>query len=137
MEIFAISKVQLISIIASIAFFIIVVELIRREKIQVQYALLWLFFSIVFMVLSFWRNAIEIISTIVGIAYSPTAFILILLMVIVLILIQYSIVISKLSEKNKILVQEVGILKAEVEEMKQKLSNAFSVDMNESEKINE
>ena len=42
-------------------------------------------------------------------------------MVIILILIQYSVVISKLAERNKILAQEMSILKLELDELKKKM----------------
>ena len=122
MEIIYFSRVQIVSIISSLIFFIFVFEMIRREHIKVQYSLLWFFFSIFFIILASWRDAIEYISSFIGIAYSPTAFILILLMVIVCILIQYSMVISKMSERNKILTQELAILTMEFMQLKEDIS---------------
>jgi hypothetical protein len=36
------------------------------------------------------------------------------------ILIHYSLIISKITERNKILVQEIGLLKQEIEQLKEK-----------------
>ena len=52
-----------------------------------------------------------------GILYAPAALLLILVLSVFFILIQFSIVISKLAEGNKNLIQEVGILKAELKKI--------------------
>ncbi|MDA3838341.1 MAG: DUF2304 domain-containing protein [Candidatus Delongbacteria bacterium] len=104
-------RVEYFAMAGSILLLVFIIELIRRKKIKEQYSLLWLFFSAGFILLSFWRDGIEEIAALMGIAYAPAAFLLILVMAIFLILIQFSIIISKLSETNKTLVQEIGLLK--------------------------
>lgn len=121
MDILGFSQIQFLSIVSSIFFLLIVFELIRKEKIKLQYSLLWIMMGVIFFVFSIWNKALELVSTLLGIAYQPTAFILILLMAIVMILIQYSIVISRLSEDNKNLVQELGMLKMELKELEKKV----------------
>lgn len=108
-------RVQYFAIAGSILLLIFIIELIRRKRIREQYSLLWLFFSAGFIVLSFWRDGIEKIAELMGIAYAPAAFLLILVMATFLILIQFSIIISKLSETNKILVQEIALLKEKID----------------------
>jgi len=117
-------KVQYFAIAGSIMLLFFIVELIRRKKIKEEYSLLWLFISIGFIVLSFWRGGIEEIAKFLGIAYAPTAFLLILVMAIYLILIQFSVIISKLSESNKVLVQEIGLLKEKIKNRDQGLGKA-------------
>ncbi|MFA7124083.1 MAG: DUF2304 domain-containing protein, partial [Candidatus Delongbacteria bacterium] len=65
-------------------------------------------------------DGIEKIAAVMGIAYAPAAFLLILVMAIFLILIQFSIIISKLSETNKTLLQEIALLKQKVERDRKK-----------------
>jgi hypothetical protein len=94
-----------------------IIELIRKRKIKEEYGLLWIVFGIIFIVIAVWNKGLEVISWLLGIFYAPAAFLLILIVAIFLILIQYSIVISRLNEKNKILAQELGILKMQFKEM--------------------
>ena len=61
---------------------------------------------------------LEEFARLVGIAYAPAALFLILLLAVFLILIEFSIIISKLAERNKNLAQEIGILKEELEKLK-------------------
>jgi len=114
------AKIQYFAIAGSIFLLLFIIELIRRKKIKEQYSLLWLFFSALFITLSFWRDGIERISALMGIAYAPAAFLLILVMAIFLILIEFSVIISKLSDNNKVLVQEIGLLKEKIKKIEEK-----------------
>ena len=53
-----------------------------------------------------------------GIHYAPAALLLFLILGVLIILIHYSIIISKLTESNKNLIQEMALLKNEIEEDK-------------------
>ena len=111
----SIQTTQYIAIAVSISLFLYILYLVRKKKIKEEYSLLWLSSSLVFIVFSIWRNGLEYFAALMGIAYPPAALFLILLLAIFLILIEFSINISKLSEKNKILAQEMALLRNEVE----------------------
>jgi hypothetical protein len=113
-----IQTTQYIAIAVSIGLFLYILYLVRKKKIKEEYSLLWLFSSIIFIVFSIWRDGLEHLARLVGIAYPPAALFLLLLLAIFLILIEFSINISKLTEKNKILAQEIGLLKHEIEKLK-------------------
>jgi hypothetical protein len=111
------NRIQVIAIICNLLFFYFVVTLVRRKRIREEYSLLWILFCLVFLVFSFWRNGLEVLASWLGIYYAPMAFLLILILGILSILIHYSVVISSLSEQNRKLVQELGILKKEVRDL--------------------
>jgi hypothetical protein len=98
--------------------FIFIIEQVRKKRLKEEYSLLWLFFSVVLLVLSVWRTGFEKFSFLIGIAYPPAAVLLVLIVAMMLILVQFSIVISKLTDKNKNLTQELALLKYEIEELK-------------------
>ena len=108
------NRIQVIAIISNLLFFYFVINLVRRKRLREEYSLLWILFCLVFLVFSFWRNGLEVLASWLGIYYAPMAFLLIIILGILSILIHYSIVISGLSEQNKKLIQELGILKKEV-----------------------
>ena len=112
-------RIQIVSILVSICFLVFILELIRKEKIREAYGLLWLIMSGFFLILSIWRDGLDYFGKLVGIAYSPTALLLVLLMGVILILVQYSVVVS--SQTNKIihLSQVLGLLSLKVEELEQ------------------
>jgi hypothetical protein len=110
-----IQTTQYIAIVVSISLFLYILFLVRNKKIKEEYSLLWLFSSVVFIFFSIWRHGLEYFAKLIGIAYPPAALFLILLLAVFLILIEFSINISKLAEKNKILAQELALLKHELE----------------------
>jgi len=105
--------IQYVAIAGSLFFIASVLFLISRRKLREEFSLLWLFFGLIFLGLSLWRQSLNIIAELLGIAYPPAAIFLILIIGIISILIHFSIAISGLTERVKILVQEVGMLKME------------------------
>jgi hypothetical protein len=116
-------RIQYIAIAGSIGLLLLILELIRRKKLKEEYSLLWLFFGLVFLFFSVFREALDRLSNLTGIAYSPAALFLILLMAVFFILIQFSVIISRLSDQNKKLGQEVGILKSEMKQLREKMAD--------------
>jgi hypothetical protein len=130
-----IQTTQYIAIFVSISLFMYIFYLVRKKKIKEEYSLLWLSSSLVFIVFSIWRHGLEFFAKLMGIAYPPAALFLILMLAIFLILIEFSINISKLSEKNKILAQELALLKAELESLKAGKQSKNSVRSDDLENI--
>jgi len=112
-------RMQIIAIAGSVVLFLFILNLIRRKRIKEEYSLLWVFFGMVFIVLSLWRQGLDYIAMAIGVAYPPTAILLIFLMAMFMILIQFSIIISRLSDANKTLCQEIGLMKMELAKMKE------------------
>ncbi len=112
--------IQYISILGSVVFIGLIVMLIRNKKIKEEFSILWLFFGLVFLFLSIWRGSLEIIARILGIAYAPAAIFLILIIAIISILIHLSLITSRLTDQAKVMIQELGLLKMEMDAMKKK-----------------
>lgn len=104
--------IQIVSIIGSLIFFITIIELIRKKKLKEAYAIIWLFFAILFLFFSIWRKALDYISALFGIYYPPALLFLLLIVTLLLVVIQISVVISKQNEQIKNLAQEIALLKA-------------------------
>ena len=112
--------IQYVSILGSVVFIGLIVILIRNKRIKEEFSILWLFFGLVFLFLSIWRGSLEIIAGILGIAYAPAAIFLILIIAIISILIHLSLITSRLTDKAKVMTQELGLLKMEMDTMKKK-----------------
>ncbi|MCF8235836.1 MAG: DUF2304 domain-containing protein [Bacteroidales bacterium] len=113
-------RIQLVAIAGSILLIVFILILIRKRRLKEEYSILWLFFSFVFLILSFWRGSIDWLAAKLGVAYSPAALLLVLLMAIFVIMIEFSTIISKISESNKNLAQDLGLLKEELDKLKNK-----------------
>lgn len=114
-------RIQIIGIIGSVFLLFLVIELIRRGKLKIEFSLLWFFMSVLFLFVSILRGLLDKFSYMVGIGYPPSALFLILLLGLIMILIHFSIVISNLKEAKKTLTQRIGLLEIEIERLKKEL----------------
>jgi hypothetical protein len=104
-------RVSLFATIASLLLILVVFELIRSRRLRERYALLWLLTGVVLLVLSAWRGGLNTIAGWVGIStYPPAVLFAIGTLFILLVLLHYSTVISKLSDQNVILAQRLALL---------------------------
>ena len=110
------STIQWYSLLGSLLFLIIVLDAVRRQRLREAYALIWLFITGSMVVVSLWTDVLRLFSNILGIAYPPATLFLILTVGILLLLFQYSIVISIHNEKLKHLSQEIALLKEKLEQ---------------------
>jgi len=115
-------RIQLLLIVLSIIFIIFIFELNRNRKLSVQYSIIWFFAGLLLLIFSIFRHLFEKIAYFLGIHYAPSLIFPIVIFVILIIGIHFSIIISKLSYENKILTQELGILKNKIEEIENNLN---------------
>jgi hypothetical protein len=115
-------KVQLISIAVTGGLFLLVFELVRRKRLMERYALLWLASTAVMLALAVWRDGLEALARVVGIAYAPSALFALAFAVVLVMLLHFSLVISRLSEQNKVLAQRIGLLQQRIEAAEQDLA---------------
>jgi hypothetical protein len=107
--------VQIISIAVSVAIMIVVIELIRRNHLKERYSLIWLVTSQVLLLFSVWRKLLDTIASSFGIYYAPSFLFLLAIFFLLVLLLHFSTVISSLSDNNKRLAQEIGVLRKRVE----------------------
>ena len=105
------SRVTVVSICASSALLLYILEMVRRRKLREEYSILWLFGSALILVLSLKQDWLDRIAHAVGIAYPPSFLFLVGILFILLILIHFSIAISKLHQMNKKMAQEMAMIK--------------------------
>jgi hypothetical protein len=103
-------RIQLLAIAGSAGLLLFVLELVRRKAFMERYALLWLFAAIVMLGLSIWKGALEQIAQLVGIAYPPNALFLIAFGFVLILLLHFSLAVSRLSDQTKVLAQRLGLV---------------------------
>jgi hypothetical protein len=109
-------RISIFAAIAAVILLLVVLELIRSRRLQERYALLWLLTGVVILILAAWRGLLSWLSNLVGIAYPPSALFILAAFFILLVLLHYSTVISKLSEQNTRLAQRLALLEHRVRE---------------------
>jgi hypothetical protein len=110
-------KVSIVATLASLLLLLVVFELIRSRRLRERYALLWLVTGLVLLMLSVWRGGLNTIAGWLGVtSYPPAVLFAIGLLFVVLVLLHYSTVISRLADQNTVLAQRLAILEAKLRE---------------------
>jgi hypothetical protein len=108
-------KVSIAGAVASVLLILVVLELIRSRRLRERYALLWLATGVVLLVLSVWRGGLNTIAGWFGVTgYPPAVLFAVGVLFILLVLLHYSTVISKLADQNVILAQRLALLEQQV-----------------------
>jgi hypothetical protein len=108
-------RVSIVGAIASILLILVVLELVRGRRLKERYALLWLVTGVVLLVLSVWRDGLNTIAGWVGVtSYPPAVLFAVATLFILLVLLHYSTVISKLTDENVDLAQRIALVEERV-----------------------
>ena len=109
--------VTIAGIVASLVLVAVILELIRSRRLRERYALLWLLTGLVLLALSAWRGGLNTIAGWAGIeTYPPAILFAVGLLFVILVLLHYSTVISRLSDQNVVLAQRLALLEAQLRE---------------------
>jgi hypothetical protein len=111
------TRLQIVSILISAGLFLLVFELVRRRRLMERYALLWLLAATILLGLSVWSDLLNQLSDALGVRYGPSTLFAVALGFIVILMLHFSLVISRLTDQNKVLAQRVAMLQSEVEEL--------------------
>jgi hypothetical protein len=104
------AKIQILSIVVSALLLVGVLELVRRRAFLERYALLWLFSALVLLGLSAWEGALAEMASLVGIAYPHNALFLVAFGFVLVLLLHFSVAVSRLSDQTKVLSQRLALL---------------------------
>jgi hypothetical protein len=111
-------RIQLIAIITSLLFLLLIARLIVRGKLREEYAIAWICCTFILVVFSFWRNGLEVLARLMGIVAAPNLVFTGAIFVIFIYLLHLSLVVSRLHEQNKTLAQDMALLKEKVNSIK-------------------
>ena len=109
------TRVQIVAIAGSALLFFFVLELVRRRRLGEPYAILWLLAAAVLLVLSIFDGLLDELAELVGIATPANALFVVGFGFILVLLLSFSSVVSRLSRENKLLAQELARLSRERE----------------------
>jgi hypothetical protein len=119
-------RVEIVMVLGSLGLLLIVLELVRRRRLKEEYSLLWLLTALVLMALSIWRSSLDLIAKIMGIFYPPTALFVVGFGFVLLLLLYFSTIISKLSGENNSLTQRLAILDWRVRQLEEQINESVS-----------
>jgi hypothetical protein len=105
------ATLQRVGVVAiAVIVFALVFELVRRRALMERYALLWLLAAVALVVLALWRGLLTSISGDLDIYTPVNALFAAGFVFVIVLLLHFSMVISRLSEQNKMLAQRLALL---------------------------
>ena len=109
-----IDRTMLVGVIGSVVALLFILELVRERRLREEYSLLWLATAGVLLLLSLSRPLLDILATAIGIFYPPSALFVVALLFVLAILMHFSMVITRLTQENKEIAQQVALLRFEL-----------------------
>jgi hypothetical protein len=94
----------------------LIFELVRRKRLMERYAILWLVAGLTVLVLGVWKGLLTTLSHAVGIYYPPSALFAVAFVFVLVLLVHFSLTVSRLSDQNKVLAQRLALLQRRLEE---------------------
>jgi len=111
-------KISIVASVASLLLLLVVFELIRGRRLKERYALLWILTGLVLLVLSAWRGGLQTIAGWMGVStYPPAILFAVATLFVIIVLLYYSTVLSRLADENTLLAQELALLRERLDEL--------------------
>jgi hypothetical protein len=111
--------VQLVSIVVSGGLLVTVIELVRRGRLTEEYSFIWIVSAAALLVLSLWRNLLDLAASALGVHYPPAVLLLVLTFFVVIVSLYFSVVVSRHRKEIEKLVEEVALLEADIRALRQ------------------
>lgn len=114
-------RISIAASVASILLILVVLELIRGRRLKERYALLWLVTGVVLLVLSLWRDGLNTIAGWLGVSgYPPAILFAAAILFVIIVLLHYSTVLSRLDDEKTLLAQDLALLRHRVDELERR-----------------
>jgi hypothetical protein len=111
-------RISIAAAIASVLLILVVLELIRGRRLKERYALLWLATGTILLVLSLWRGGLDTIAGWLGVSgYPPAILFAAATLFVIIVLLHYSTVLSRLDDENTVLAQRLALAEQRLAEL--------------------
>ena len=105
---------RLAAIVATLVLLFGVLELVRRRKLLERYALVWMAVTLVLTTLAIWDELLNGIASLIGVVYTPNALFVIAFGFVIVLLLHFSVAVSRLTDQSKMLAQQLALLEERV-----------------------
>jgi len=111
-------NLKIMVILFSVLLTVLLVYLLKKKKIPVKYALVWLFTAFIILIVTFIPNLMEQLANILGFELLSNMLLCLFIAILLFITLVLTVMISNQKRKVVLLIQEVSILKKELEDKK-------------------
>lgn len=121
-----IDRAMVFGLVASIIALLFIIELVRQRRLKEEYSLLWLATAVALIILSVSRPLLDVLASMVGIFYPPSALFLVAMVFVLFILLHFSTVLTRLAQENKETAQQLALLRWQLEQTQKALAEQKS-----------
>ncbi len=118
---------KIVALVVGIGMLLLIIELVRRRRLREEYSWLWLLTGSVILVLTMWFDLLKWITHLIGAITPSSTIFLFAFLFLILISLHFSVVISKLTDRNREIAQRYALLEVEFHELKKAISDSRSV----------
>ncbi|HSS99411.1 MAG TPA: DUF2304 domain-containing protein [Terriglobales bacterium] len=118
-----IDRAMVFGLVASIIALLFIIELVRQRRLKEEYSLLWLATVAALIILSVSRPLLDVLASMVGIFYPPSALFLVAMVFVHFILLHFSTVLTRLAQENKETAQQLALLRWQLEQAQKTIAD--------------
>ncbi|MBK8979293.1 MAG: DUF2304 domain-containing protein [Planctomycetes bacterium] len=114
------ARQRVVAFVLALAMLVVVLELVRRRKLREEYTLLWTGTALGLIVLAWHDSLLDAFAGLVGAAASTSALFFGAIVFLMLVSLQFSVRLSKLTFRNRMLSQRVALLERELTDLRER-----------------
>lgn len=112
---------QIVALLVGFGMVLLIIELVRRRKLREEYSWLWLITVSVILLFSLWFDFLKWVTYLIGAITPSSTIFLFAFLFLIFISLHFSVVISRLTDRNRELAQQFALLELEYQEIKKKM----------------
>jgi hypothetical protein len=116
-------RLQLIVAVIIVLAIIYIINKVRKGQVDLKYSLTWFAIGIIYLLFDLIPQFQKGLCKLLGISTPQNMLIFLAIGLIFVILFQVTVIVSNLSKKNRKLIQEIGIVNKELEDIKDRMKN--------------
>ncbi len=116
-------NLQIILLIVTLSFLVYIINMVRNKKLELRYILIWLLTAVGLLVITILPGAIHMLSAMLHIVEPVNTLFLAIIFFLIMIIFSLTKEVSRHFVKIGTLVQEIGLLKLEIEALRKQVTD--------------
>lgn len=116
---------QIVALLVGFGMVLLIIELVRRRKLREEYSWLWLMTVSVILLFSLSFDFLKWVTYLIGAITPSSTIFLFAFLFLIFISLHFSVVISRLTDRNRELAQQFALLELEYQEIKEKIESSL------------
>lgn len=113
-------RLQILLLAATVSFLIYIIDMVRNKKLELHYIIIWLFSAFALIVITIMPGVLDAIAKFLHVQEPVNALFMSIIFFLIMIIFSLTKILSKNFVRVSSLAQELGILKLEIEKLKNK-----------------